>query len=55
MDYARDNPDMVRIDLGTAWLEATGKPMVFGVFAARDTDITDIKSAQGFTRLPRFI
>ena len=47
LDYARDNPDMVRIDLGTAWLEATGKPMVFGVFAARrDTDMADIKSAQ---------
>ena len=38
---------MVRIDLGSAWLEETGKPMVFGVFAARrDTNISDIKFAQ---------
>ena len=47
LDYARDNPEMVRMDLGSAWLEATGKPMVFGVFAARrDTNISDIQSAQ---------
>jgi predicted solute-binding protein len=26
---------MVQLDLGQAWLEKSGKPMVFGVFAAR--------------------
>ena len=47
LDFARDNPSMVRMDLGSAWLEETGKPMVFGVFAARkDTNVSEIKSAQ---------
>ena len=47
LDYARDNPEMAIVDLGSAWLEETGKPMVFGVFAARkDTDLSEIKSAQ---------
>ena len=29
------NPDLVRMDLGREWVEITGLPMVFGVFAAR--------------------
>ncbi|DAC40809.1 MAG TPA: hypothetical protein D7I00_04160, partial [Candidatus Poseidoniales archaeon] len=35
LDRAKTNPDLVRLDLGQAWLELTGQPMVFGVFAAR--------------------
>ena len=29
------NPSLVKMDLGEAWLEHTGLPMVFGVFAGR--------------------
>ena len=29
------NPELVRMDLGREWVEITGLPMVFGVFAAR--------------------
>ena len=32
---ARDNPDLVRLDLGFEWTAQTGLPMVFGVFATR--------------------
>ena len=32
---AIDNPEVVRRDLGREWVEITGLPMVFGVFAAR--------------------
>ncbi len=32
---ARDNPDLVKLDLGAEWTRKTGFPMVFGVFAAR--------------------
>ena len=35
LDSAKKNPSMVQLDLGQAWLEKSGKPMVFGVFAAR--------------------
>lgn len=39
LDSSKQHPEMVQLDLGQAWLENTGKPMVFGVFAARkDTD-----------------
>ncbi len=42
-----NNPDKVKLDLGQAWLEDTGKPMVFGVFAARkDTSVSEVKTAQ---------
>ncbi len=47
LDYARDFPRNTVIDLGSAWLELTGKPMVFGVFATRkDTPKDDVKVAQ---------
>jgi chorismate dehydratase len=47
LEYARKYPQMVKLDLGQAWLEDTGKPMVFGVFAARkDTPVSEVKSAQ---------
>ena len=32
---AKDNPDLVKLDLGAEWTKMTGFPMVFGVFAAR--------------------
>jgi chorismate dehydratase len=35
LESAKNNPSMVQLDLGQAWLEKSGKPMVFGVFAAR--------------------
>jgi len=47
LEYARKYPDKVKLDLGQAWLEDTGKPMVFGVFAARkDTPVSEVKTAQ---------
>lgn len=35
LESAKQHPTMVQLDLGQAWLEKSGKPMVFGVFAAR--------------------
>ena len=32
---AINNPELVRMDLGSEWVEITGLPMVVGVFAAR--------------------
>ena len=32
---AKDNPDLIKLDLGAEWTKITGFPMVFGVFAAR--------------------
>jgi chorismate dehydratase len=32
---ARENPNLVKLDLGAEWTKITGFPMVFGVFAAR--------------------
>jgi len=34
LDEAARHPELVRMDLGQAWLELTGFPMVFAVFAA---------------------
>jgi len=34
IDESLRNPELVRMDLGQSWLEHTGLPMVFGVFAA---------------------
>ena len=46
LDRAKTNPDLVRLDLGQAWLELTGQPMVFGVFAARkDTPLDIVQEA----------
>ena len=35
LDAAREFPEMVQMDLGTAWMEQEGLPMIFGVFVAR--------------------
>jgi len=35
LSAALNNPDLVRMDLGSEWTNITGLPMVFGVFAAR--------------------
>ena len=44
---AINNPDLVRMDLGREWVEITGLPMVFGVFAARkDSDGHSISRAR---------
>lgn len=44
---ARENPELIRLDLGAEWTKITKLPMVFGVFAARkDSPIEIIKSAQ---------
>lgn len=46
LDRAKSNPELVRLDLGQAWLDLTCQPMVFGVFAARkDTPIDAVKAA----------
>ena len=46
LEGARAHPDLVVMDLGSEWLQVTGNPMVFGVFAARrDSDVELIKSA----------
>ena len=57
LDRAKLNPELVRLDLGQAWLDLTGQPMVFGVFAARkDTPIEAVKTAHAalLTRLDSF-
>ena len=47
MTAAINNPDLVRMDLGSEWVEITGFPMVFGVFAARnDSNQTSISEAR---------
>ena len=41
-----ERPDLVRLDLGSEWSNATGLPMVFGVFAARrDSPLEDLRAA----------
>jgi len=46
IDEAKLNPHLVRMDLGSEWLDQTGLPMVFGVFCARrDSDPMAIKRA----------
>lgn len=35
LEEAQRHPELVALDLGAAWREATGLPMVFGVMAAR--------------------
>lgn len=46
LNSARNQPGLVVMDLGLEWQNITGKPMVFGVFAARkDTPIQDVKIA----------
>ncbi len=46
LDAARKYPEKVILDLGLEWTDITGKPMVFGVFAARrDTPKSNVKRA----------
>ena len=46
LEAAKLHPQLVKLDLGKAWLEHSGSPMVFGVFAARkDSPIEDVKKA----------
>lgn len=46
LNSAKNQPDLVVMDLGLEWQKITGKPMVFGVFAARkDTPVQDVKIA----------
>ena len=46
LDASKLHPEKIVLDLGLEWREITGKPMVFGVFAARrDTPISDVKRA----------
>ena len=46
LQSARTNPNLVKLDLGKAWQDSTGKPMVFGVFVARkDTPVDDLRVA----------
>ena len=46
LEGARAHPELVKMDLGSEWLNVTGHPMVFGVFAARrDSNVELIKSA----------
>ena len=35
LEAAREFPEMVQMDLGTAWMQEEGLPMIFGVFVAR--------------------
>jgi chorismate dehydratase len=47
MDEAARHPELVKIDLGQAWYELTGYPMVFGVFAAhKDTDAVKLNGVR---------
>ena len=39
---ARENPELIRLDLGAEWTKLTSLPMVFGVFAARKDSPLDI-------------
>ena len=42
LDEASNHPELVRMDLGQTWLELTGHPMVFAVFAAHRDAPSDI-------------
>ena len=46
LEAAREFPEMVQLDLGKAWMELEGLPMIFGVFVARrDTPVEALKEA----------
>lgn len=48
LDAAREFPEMVQMDLGTAWMEMEKLPMIFGVFVARkDTPLPLLQAAHG--------
>jgi len=46
LEAAREFPEMVQLDLGEAWMEEEGLPMIFGVFVARaDTPPSLVRQA----------
>ena len=46
LEAAREFPEMVQMDLGTAWMDQEGLPMIFGVFVARkDTPKEPLRKA----------
>jgi chorismate dehydratase len=46
LEAAKEFPEMVQLDLGTAWMEREQLPMIFGVFVARrDTPLPVLKEA----------
>jgi len=46
LEAAREFPEMVQMDLGTAWMELEELPMIFGVFVARkDTPHEPLRKA----------
>ena len=46
MDEASRHPELIRMDLGKTWMELTGFPMVFAVYAAhRDAPANELKEA----------
>ena len=46
LDEASRHPELIRMDLGKTWLELTGFPMVFAVYAAhRDAPEHDLQEA----------
>jgi chorismate dehydratase len=46
LQAAREVPEMVQLDLGTAWMELEQLPMIFGVFVARrDTPVAALREA----------
>ena len=46
LEAAKEFPEMVQMDLGTAWMDEEGLPMIFGVFVARrDTPLDALKLA----------
>ena len=46
LEVAKAFPDMVRLDLGQAWMDRHQLPMIFGVFVARrDTPLEQVRKA----------
>ena len=46
LEAAREFPEMVQLDLGEAWMNDEGLPMIFGVFVARaDTPVALVRQA----------
>ena len=57
LEAAKEFPEMVQMDLGTAWMEEEDLPMIFGVFVARkDTPLPMLKAAHAslVSNLERF-
>ena len=57
LEAAREFPEMVQMDLGEAWMDEEGLPMIFGVFvASADTPASLIREAHAvlLSNLERF-